>query len=355
MRRKVCTRPAMRTRTGLGEFFRGLRAVFARNRGDRVAEFEALAVGPETQRLDLANALQALLKRSSSRDKSFSSREFGYYRSSLTRSISIIIPAYNEEKRLPGALRQVVCYLQRGGWQFAEILVVDDGSTDGTVQVAEACGPSTRTCACCAIRATAARATPCGTACWSAAGSGRSSRMPTFPRPSKSWTTLWQATEKDGAQVAVGSRALDRRLIGVHQSWFRENAGRVFNLVMRLITGLPFHDTQCGFKLFEASAAREIFRRQLLDGFGFDVEVLFIGRRLGYREIEVPVRWNDVAGTKVSTWRGLLGFLDPWRVRCYHKTSRQCCDLKPPGSRMASAWWPPSQDFPPECRSLSTP
>ena len=76
---------------------------------------------------------------------------------------------------------------------------------------------------------------------------------------------------------------------------------------MRLATGLPFHDTQCGFKLFETRAAHEIFRRQLLDGFGFDVEVLFIGRRLGYREIEVPVKWNDVAGTKMTAlaraWR----------------------------------------------------
>jgi dolichyl-phosphate beta-glucosyltransferase len=126
---------------------------------------------------------------------------------------------------------------------------------------------------------------------------------------------LWDAAGQAGAQVAVGSRALDRRLIGVHQSWFRENAGRFFNLVMRLITGLPFHDTQCGFKLFEARAAREIFGRQLLDGFGFDVEALFIGRRLGYREIEVPVKWNDVAGTKVSAWKGLTAFADPFTVR----------------------------------------
>jgi len=126
---------------------------------------------------------------------------------------------------------------------------------------------------------------------------------------------LWQAAAKAGAQVAVGSRALDRRLIGVHQSWFRENIGRFFNLVMRVVTWLPFHDTQCGFKLFETCAAREIFRRQLLNNFGFDVEVLFIGQRLGYRQIEVPVRWNNVAGTKVSPWRGMTSFLDPLTVR----------------------------------------
>ena len=115
--------------------------------------------------------------------------------------------------------------------------------------------------------------------------------------------------------MAVGSRALDRTLIGVHQSWFRENAGRLFNLVMRLVTGLPLRDTQCGFKLFESEAAREIFRRQLLEGFGFDVEVLFIAASLNYSVIEVPVKWNDVLGTKVSALRGLAAFLDPLRVR----------------------------------------
>jgi glycosyltransferase involved in cell wall biosynthesis len=233
----------------------------------------------------------------------------------LTRSISIIIPAYNEEKRLPAALDRVVEYLRRGGWPFAEILVVDDGSTDGTVQVAEqarADYPALRV-----LRNPGNR------------GKGYAVRHgmlecrgewalftdADLSSPIEELETLWQAIEREGAQVAVGSRALDRRLIGVHQSWFRENAGRVFNLVMRLITGLPFRDTQCGFKLFEAGAAREIFRRQLLDGFGFDVEALFIGQRLGYREVEVPVRWNDVAGTKVSAWKGVAAFLDPLLVR----------------------------------------
>jgi hypothetical protein len=125
---------------------------------------------------------------------------------------------------------------------------------------------------------------------------------------------LWKAVEA-GADVAIGSRAIDRRLIGVRQPWFRETVGRLFNVVMRLVTGLPFRDTQCGFKLFDSAAAREIFRRQRLDGFGFDVEVLYIARRLGLRAVEVPVRWNDVAGTKVSLARGLGAFTDVLRVR----------------------------------------
>jgi glycosyltransferase involved in cell wall biosynthesis len=233
----------------------------------------------------------------------------------LTRSISIIIPAYNEEKRLPAALRQVIEYLRRGNWVFAEILVVDDGSTDGTAQVAEqmrTAFPNLRV-----LRNPGNRGKGYAVRHGMREGSGEWALFTDadLSAPIEELETLWQAIEREGAQVAVGSRALDRRLIGVHQSWFRENAGRVFNLVMRLITGLPFHDTQCGFKLFETAAAREIFRRQLLDGFGFDVEVLFIGRCLGYCEIEVPVKWSDVAGTKVSTWRGVAAFLDPLLVR----------------------------------------
>jgi hypothetical protein len=116
--------------------------------------------------------------------------------------------------------------------------------------------------------------------------------------------------------VALGSRALDRSLIAVHQSFFRETSGRVFNLLMRLVTGLPFQDTQCGFKLFEAAAAREVFRRQRLERFGFDAEVLFIAQHLGYAAVEVPVRWSHSEGTKVSMFRDSVAmFLDLLRVR----------------------------------------
>ena len=132
---------------------------------------------------------------------------------------------------------------------------------------------------------------------------------------------LWAAA-REGAAVAIGSRALDRTLIGVHQPYLREATGRIFNVFMRLVTGLPFSDTQCGFKLFRSCAAKKIFARQSLDGFGFDVEVLFIARRMGYSVAEVPVRWNDVAGTKVSLVRGMKAFLDPLRIRWNQLTGR---------------------------------
>jgi dolichyl-phosphate beta-glucosyltransferase len=228
----------------------------------------------------------------------------------LRRSISIIIPAFNEEKRLPSTLLQVRDYLAATAWEFAEIVVVDDGSRDATASVAERTGARV-------LRNPGNR------------GKGYSVRHgmqeakgdwllftdADLSAPIADLDTLWKRAEKEQAAVAIGSRALDRSLVGVHQPKFREAMGRLFNLIMRLITGLPFRDTQCGFKLFEAKAARQVFGRQLLEGFGFDVEILYIAHHLRLKSIEVPVQWNDVAGTKVSLWRGMAAFLDPLKVR----------------------------------------
>jgi glycosyltransferase involved in cell wall biosynthesis len=228
----------------------------------------------------------------------------------LQRSISIIIPAFNEEKRLPATLAAVQEYLGRTLWESAEIVVVDDGSRDRTVEVARAAGvrvlqnPGNR-------------------------GKGYSVKHGALQAryawilftdadlsaPIGELEKLWSAVERGQAQVAIGSRALDRGLVGVHQPMARELVGRFFNLAMRVLTGLPFRDTQCGFKLIEAGAAREVFPRQQLDGFGFDVEVLFIAKSLKYRCLEVAVRWDNVEGTKVSTWRGMLAFADLLKVR----------------------------------------
>jgi glycosyltransferase involved in cell wall biosynthesis len=228
----------------------------------------------------------------------------------LRRSISIIIPAFNEEKRLPATLRTVRDFLDRSGWDFSEIVVVDDGSRDGTVGVAESAGarvvrnPGNR-----------GKGFTVRHGMLEAKGEWALFTDADLSAPIEELEKLWSAVEREGAQGAIGSRALDRSLVGVHQPLFREVMGRLFNLIMRRLTGLPFHDTQCGFKLFETGAAREIFRRQRLDGFGFDVEVLFIAKHLGFRTLEVPVKWNDVAGTKVSLVRGMVAYLDPLKVR----------------------------------------
>jgi dolichyl-phosphate beta-glucosyltransferase len=129
---------------------------------------------------------------------------------------------------------------------------------------------------------------------------------------------LSAAAIQQKADVAIGSRALNRALVEVHQPAFREYSGRFFNLIMRAVTGLPFRDTQCGFKLFRGAAARQIFPLQKQDGFSFDVEDLVIAKRLGLRAIEVPVRWANVEGTKVRLSQGLKSFADLVQIRRDH-------------------------------------
>jgi glycosyltransferase involved in cell wall biosynthesis len=235
----------------------------------------------------------------------------------LNRSLSIVIPAYDEEKRLPGTLERITSYLKSGKWKFSEVIVVDDGSRDGTVRVAEefrARVPSVRV-----LRNPGNRGKGYSVrhGMMEAKGDWTLFTDADLSTPIEELEKVWTAAQEARAQVAIGSRALNRSLIGVHQPFFRESAGKLFNLTARVVTGLPFWDTQCGFKLFQANAAREIFRRQRLERFGFDVEVLFIARKLGYSTIEVPVRWNDMAGTKVGAVGGLAAFLDPLRVRLH--------------------------------------
>jgi len=224
----------------------------------------------------------------------------------LTRSISIIIPAYNEEKRLPSTLERIESYLDRTSWTFSEIIVVDDGSSDGTAAVAGRLAEARPNVRILRNPGNRGKGYSVRHGMLEAKGAWALFSDADLSAPIEELDKLWAAIEKSGAQVAIGSRALDRKLIGVHQSSFREYGGRVFNLVLRLITGLPFWDTQCGFKLFEGSAARRIFRRQRAEGFGFDAEVLFIARHLGAKIVEVPVRWNHVEGTKMRLFQDTL-------------------------------------------------
>jgi glycosyltransferase involved in cell wall biosynthesis len=109
--------------------------------------------------------------------------------------------------------------------------------------------------------------------------------------------------------IAFGSRALDRRLIGIHQPWRREQAGRAFNLLVRLATGLPFWDTQCGFKAFHLDVCRPILEGARVDGFAFDVELLYLAQCAGLRIREIPVRWNHAEGSKVRFFQDSLRML----------------------------------------------
>jgi len=227
-------------------------------------------------------------------------------------TLSIVIPAYNEEQRLPATLDRIAAYLERSPLAVGEILVVDDGSRDSTATLVEKRGGMVRL-----VRNPGNRGKGCAVrnGMLAATGDWILSTDADLSAPIEELDKLIAAARRERAVVAIGSRALDRKLVKVHQPMLREFSGRAFNVVMRVVTGLPFRDTQCGFKLFRQEAARSIFSRQIEDGFSFDVEDLVIARQLGLRSIEVPVEWSNVEGTKVSLAQGMKSFADLVRIR----------------------------------------
>jgi len=236
------------------------------------------------------------------------------------QSLSVVIPAYNEERRLPGTLDRVLAWLDTQPLEFREVIVVNDGSADGTAALVES----------------RAQERPCLRLLNNPGNRGKGYSVrhgmleargewllfsdADLSTPIADVTRLYEAAVAAKAEIAIGSRAVDRSLVAKHQSAFREVSGRFFNLVMRSVTGLPFRDTQCGFKLYSTRAAREVFSRQQLNGFSFDVEDLYIARRLGFATVEVPVRWANVEGTKVSALTGLQSFVDLARIKRHRES-----------------------------------
>ena len=239
----------------------------------------------------------------------------GGYNEPLT--LSIVIPAYNEEQRLPSTLDAVFAWLDGSPYRDAEVLVVDDGSTDTTAALVEGRAAGESRLRLVRNPGNRGKGYAVRNGMLQARGEWILSSDADLSSPLEELPRLLSAAHEKNAAVAIGSRALDRSLIGVHQSQWRELSGILFNRVMRIITGLPFADTQCGFKLFRRDAARRIFALQRLDGFSFDVEDLFIAQSLGIAISEVPVRWNNVEGTKVSIVDGIASFLDLLRIRWY--------------------------------------
>jgi glycosyltransferase involved in cell wall biosynthesis len=230
-------------------------------------------------------------------------------------SISIVVPAYNEERRLPATLDSLLAYLGARDWPW-EIVIVNDGSKDGTAAVAAQYAAKNASIRVLENPGNRGKGYSVRHGMLKAKSDWILFTDSDLSAPIEELDKLMAAAGERNAPVAIGSRALDRGLIEVHQSAFREMAGRIFNLLMRAATGLPFSDTQCGFKLFERVAAQEIFRRQTIERWGFDAELLFIARRLGYKTIEVPVRWSHSEGTKVSMFGDSLNmFLDLLRIR----------------------------------------
>ncbi len=233
--------------------------------------------------------------------------------------LSIVIPAFNEAGRIGKALDEVEKYVSAQAFT-TELILVDDGSSDATVDLFrqfQARRPMTRILQ---NEINRGKGFSVRRGVLEARGDFILFTDADLSAPIEEAGKLLRALESSGADAAAGSRALDRKLIGVHQPWPREFAGRCFNFFVRLFTGLPIHDTQCGFKLFRRATTRRAFELQRTERFGFDPEVLFLIKRLGGKIVEVPVRWNHDPATKVHFLQDSTSmFLDlvalRWRFR----------------------------------------
>jgi dolichyl-phosphate beta-glucosyltransferase len=218
--------------------------------------------------------------------------------------LSIIIPAFNEETRLGDSVETICAYLQREN-PNTELIIIDDGSSDKTAEIAEKSCAKFPAIQSKVIRyeknrgkgyavKTGLLAAAADIALFSDAD--LSTTIEETPK-------LVEPIRKNKLDVAFGSRALDRSLIGTHQPWRREQGGKVFNFIVKTLTGLPFWDTQCGFKAFNMIKFRPLLDVMQIERFGFDVEFLYVADYHKLRLQEIPVRWNHCDGTKVSVFR----------------------------------------------------
>jgi glycosyltransferase involved in cell wall biosynthesis len=219
----------------------------------------------------------------------------------MSGSLSIIIPAYNEAVRLGKTLRTVVDYL-RTDWPDSELILVDDGSADDTAAQAQKTFEESGTLRTSVIsyKSNLGKGRAVRLGLLAARGTVALFSDADLSTPITETPKLVDPIFNNECDVTFGSRALDRSLIGVHQSWRREQAGRIFNLAVRLATGLPFWDTQCGFKAFNMTVCRPLVEAATVDRFGFDVELLYLTHRAGLRLREIPVRWDHYEGSKIS-------------------------------------------------------
>ena len=232
---------------------------------------------------------------------------------SVPPELSIVIPSFNEELRLPTTLREISSYI-RSSRRETEVIVVDDGSTDRTSDVANSFRGEIERLRVVANKENRGKGYSVRHGMMEAHG-----RVVLFTDADLS-APIAEADKLLAAladhDVAIGSRAMDRSLISVRQSLFREYAGIIFNFIVRAILRLPFVDTQCGFKAFRRERCRVIFEQQRIERFGFDPEILYLARHHGLSSAEIPVRWAHSPATKVSMWRDSIQmFLDVFVIR----------------------------------------
>ena len=232
----------------------------------------------------------------------------------MDATYSIVIPAYNEGARLGNTLDAVLAFVARQRWRV-EIIVVNDGSTDNTAELVREYARRNRVIRLIENPGNRGKGFSVRNGMLNAHGDVLLFTDADLSAPITEAPKLIAAIEA-GTDIAIGSRWLDPSLQTHRQSLLRQALGRVYNLLMRVILGLNFKDTQCGFKAFTRKAARLVFPAQHIERWGFDPEVLFVARRYGLRITEVPVRWGHDTGTRIHPIRdGFQMFTEMLSIR----------------------------------------
>lgn len=229
--------------------------------------------------------------------------------------LSIVIPAYNEAKRLPKTLERICDYLQKAikrwqvGMEAVEIVIVDDGSTDGTSEIAKAYYNRFPNFLVLRHSPNRGKGYAVKRGMLAAKGQFRLFTDADLSTPIDELDKMLPPLFSGEADIVIASRGLPQSELIVRQSWHREMLGRLFNLVVQVLAIPGIWDTQCGFKLFRGDVSERLFKLQTIDGFAFDVEVLYLARKFRYRILEVPVRWLNDPNTKVQTLKHGLQML----------------------------------------------
>lgn len=232
--------------------------------------------------------------------------------------LSVIIPAYNEATRIGTSLDAITSYLNRRETPY-EILVVNDGSDDNTSEVAwsrKDTGPFCKSFE--VLDNSENRGKGYCVRRGMLAARGRYSLMTDadLSTPIGELEKLEEKVVRGEYAIAIGSRDVEGARVEIRQSWLRENAGKLFNRIVRMLVNLPFRDTQCGFKLFDMGRCRPLFNKQRIERFGFDVELLTAARRMQLPAVEVPIIWRHDSGSKIRLLRdGSRMLLDLARIR----------------------------------------
>lgn len=233
--------------------------------------------------------------------------------------LSIIIPSYNEEKRIGSTLEKIESYMDRKGFNY-EVLVVDDGSTDQTKSVAIESGLAQNgRLGVLRNEENTGKGFSVKKGVMEANGEYIMFTDADLSTPIDEFDKLLNSV-KSGADIAVGSRSVSTSKVAVRQPFYRQTMGKIFNLLIRLILGEDFKDTQCGFKLFKGNIAKSLFRDLTTKGFAFDTELLFLARRRGFKVEEIGVVWKNSPHSTVHPMLSSLQMLwDILRVRRIHK------------------------------------